>query len=129
MPKVTFAYLRQLNAAIIPWVMFALLLPVLLGILPAATPSAEAAFAHKLTQSICAPLGTSGHEAPKQHAADCILCATGCPVCGTTLDPETATLPARVKLAAAPFTHFTDLPITQSWRTRAHTPRAPPMPA
>ncbi len=128
MPKVTFAYLRQLNAAIIPWVMFALLLPVLLGVLPAATPSAEAAFAHKLAQSICAPLEAGdegGPQKPSHHAKDCILCAIGCPVCGAA-PAAIADLAPRTNVAAATFTPFAEVNTAPLTRTRANNPRAPP---
>lgn len=128
MPKATFAFLRQLNAAIIPWVMFALLLPVLLGLFPVATPSAEAAFAHKLAQSICAPLEAGdegGPEKPSHHAKDCILCAVGCPVCGAA-PAATADLSPRTNVAAAGFPPFAEVNTAPLTRTRANNPRAPP---
>jgi hypothetical protein len=129
MPKATFAYLRLLNAAILPWVMFALLLPVLLGLLPAATRSAEAAFEHKLAQSICAPLETGdegGPQDPTHHAKDCILCAIGCTVCGSA-PAATAALASRMDVAAAGFPPFAEINTAPLTRTRAHTPRAPPI--
>jgi hypothetical protein len=54
-------------------------LPVVLGTLPPAEVSAEAALARDLTLSVCTPNGDQGRgTSPASHDQQCVLCTVGC---------------------------------------------------
>lgn len=78
-------------------VLYALLLPIVLGLLPKPQATAEYLLLRDLaTAEICAmPGATQLPGQPVQHQPDCILCATACPFAG----PAAATAPAGFALA------------------------------
>lgn len=74
------AYLRSAGRrAMARLLVIALLLPTLLGLLPALPLSAEAALAQAAMQSLCTEAGPKnpGHP-PAGHDQHCILCSAGC---------------------------------------------------
>lgn len=83
-----------------------LLLPLLLGLIPQAALSAEAALERDLAWSVCehdagTPTDGKGHE--QKHETQCILCVTGCPICAPALAvdlPATSQFPSSLGGAA-----------------------------
>lgn len=67
-----------------------LLLPVLLGVLPAPALSAEDSLTRDLAISLCAPGGQdkSGQAPLHGHGQDCLLCQAGCSMAPAADVPE-----------------------------------------
>lgn len=84
--------LRRGRASWSVLVVYALLLPIVLGLLPKPQATAEYLLLRDLaTAEICAMSGSVQIPGqPVQHQPDCILCATACPFAG----PVAATAPS-----------------------------------
>lgn len=83
MGTLNFEQLRLVRHWVARSLVAALLFPLLLGLLPQPALSAAAALERDLAWSICDPgAGVPGEhrERDQRHDAQCILCATGCPV-------------------------------------------------
>ncbi|MFO0990832.1 MAG: hypothetical protein U1E67_02730 [Hyphomicrobiales bacterium] len=64
------------------WLIALLLLPIVLGVIPAVPLSAEQALARDLGLSICTPNGAQDQgRAPASHDQQCVLCTVGCATC------------------------------------------------
>lgn len=84
--------------------LYALLLPVILGLLPKPEATAEYLLARDLaTAEICSMSGVGQVPGqPVQHRPDCILCATACPFQGSAGAPP----PAHETFAPLPRQHI-----------------------
>ncbi|MBL8907872.1 MAG: hypothetical protein JNM20_14465, partial [Rhizobiales bacterium] len=70
--------------ALARWLAALLLLPVVLGVIPAAPLSAEQALLRDLALSICTPNGAQDQgRAPASHDQQCVLCTVGCVTCAS----------------------------------------------
>lgn len=128
------SFLKSMRCQRASWsvaMLYVLLLPILLGILPKPAPTAEFLLLRDLaTAEICAMPGSASVPGqPVQHQPDCILCSTACPYAGGSAAPppdETAFEPFLVQLAlSAPPSKDFALP---AWRLFASDiqSRAPP---
>ncbi|QIG46389.1 hypothetical protein G5V57_00615 [Nordella sp. HKS 07] len=81
-------------------ILYALLLPIILGLLPKPAATPEFLLSRDLaTAEICSMVGaTRVPGQPVQHQPDCILCATACPFGG----PMAATSPAHATFEPHP---------------------------
>lgn len=72
--------------------LYALLIPILLGLLPKPDATAEFLLLRDLANAeVCSMSGAPQLPGqPVQHQPDCILCATACPVSGSAAAPATA---------------------------------------
>lgn len=84
--------LRRGGASWSVLVLYALLLPVVLGLLPKPEATAEFLLLRDLASAeICSmPEGGQVPGQPVQHQPDCILCATACPFSGSAAAPSPA---------------------------------------
>jgi hypothetical protein len=80
-----FKLLRRGRASWSVAILYLLLLPILLGILPKPAPTAEFLLLHDLAASeICTMRGSAEMPGePMEHRPDCILCSTACPFSGS----------------------------------------------
>lgn len=132
MAKSVLERLRQQRRSIIHWVIAALVLPVLLGLLPQPALSEAAALERDLASFTCSldPAGAADRENGSRHSQhdQCILCASGCPVCAPVLlgGVPSAALP-RLKQAhlQQPADHITA--ILRGVLRQGSPPRAPPL--
>lgn len=70
--------------ALARWMVALLLLPVLLGVIPAAPISAEQALARDLALAICTPNGAQDQgRGSGSHDQQCVLCTVGCVTCAS----------------------------------------------
>lgn len=103
------SFLRGMRCQRASWsvaMLYVLLLPILLGILPKPAPTAEFLLLRDLaTAEICAMPGSGSVPGqPVQHQPDCILCSTACPYAGGSAVPppaEATIEPFFVQLALA----------------------------
>jgi hypothetical protein len=114
--------------ALVRWLVALLLLPVLLGVIPAAPLSAEQALARDLVLSICTPAGAQDQgSAPGSHDQQCVLCTIGCITFapGTTGNASAALMPPRLASPVDFAVHATSQSHRPHWRHGA-PPRGPP---
>ena len=113
MGTLRFEQLRQARHWLARTMVFALLLPQLLGLLPQPSLSAAAALERDLAWSVCDPAGGGPgerNEHNQQHDAQCILCTTGCQHCSPVLADEQPFVPISRQLAGL----SARLPVTDS---------------
>jgi len=68
--------------ALARWLAALVLLPVILGVIPAAPLTAEQALARDLALAICTPNGAQDQgRVPGSHDQQCVLCTVGCVTC------------------------------------------------
>lgn len=111
------------------WLAALMLLPVILGVIPAAPLTAEQALARDLALAICTPNGAQDEgRAPGSHDQQCVLCTLGCVACTPVAlgSAVAALLPAR------PSGPFIVTPIAATEPHRLHwrdgsPPRGPPI--
>lgn len=114
--------------ALARWLAALMLLPLILGVIPAAPLTAEQALARDLALSICTPNGAQGQgRVPGSHDQQCVLCTVGCVTCSPAA-PESAA----ATLLPRPSTGFVTLvagaasePHRSLWRDGS-PPRGPP---
>ena len=121
--------MRLRRRAIARWLLALLLLPVVLGLMPAAQVSAEQALARDLALSICSPNGAQNpQKSPASHDQQCVLCTVGCITCApaspgsatATMNPAPAADPVVLTASIVSRPHWT------LWRDGA-PPRGPPL--
>jgi hypothetical protein len=111
------------------WLVALLLLPVILGVIPAAPLTAEQALARDLALAICTPNGAEDHgRAPGSHDQQCVLCTLGCATC-TPVAPGGAAAALSPVQSSGP---FIVIPIAAAAPHRLHwrdgsPPRGPPL--
>jgi hypothetical protein len=115
--------------ALARWLAALMLLPVILGVIPAAPLTAEQALARDLALAICTPNGAQDQgRAPGSHDQQCVLCTVGCVTC-TPMAPGSA---VAVLLPAQSSGPFIVAPIAATEPNRLHwrdgsPPRGPPI--
>jgi len=115
--------------ALARWLVALLLLPVLLGAIPASQLSAEQALARDLALSICTPNSAQDQgRVPGSHDGQCVLCTLGCATC-TPMVPVSA---AAALLPAQRSGPYIVTPIAATEPNRLHwrdgsPPRGPPL--
>ncbi len=114
--------------ALARWLVALLLLPIVLGVIPAAPLSAEQALARDLALSICTPNGAQDQgRSPASHGQQCVLCTVGCVTCApaapgsaaVTLVPRPSSGFFRLAASTATEPHW-------SLRREGSPPRGPP---
>jgi hypothetical protein len=110
------------------WLIALLLLPIVLGVIPAAPLSAEQALARDLGLSICTPKGAQDQgRSPASHDQQCVLCTVGCTTCAPAAPGgATATLMPRQPASPVVFVaRINSLAYGPLWRDGS-PPRGPP---
>jgi hypothetical protein len=97
--------LRRGRASFAVAILYVIVLPILLGLLPKPAATAEFLLLRALaTGEICSMPGSGPVRGqPMQHQPDCILCSTACPYTGSAAAPpaEAIAEPFLVQLALA----------------------------
>jgi hypothetical protein len=95
--------LRRGRASWSLFTLYALLIPILLGVLPKPEATTEFLLLRDLANAQICSMPEAGEipGQPAQHRPDCILCATACPSSG----PATAPLPTGASILPLPRQH------------------------
>ncbi|WP_421693219.1 hypothetical protein [Aestuariivirga sp.] len=96
--------MREKRRWFIHAVLFAFVLPVLLGLVPQQALSASAALDRDIQLSVCGKDGSQqggggSHQSPHEH---CILCSSGCPSCSPALGAAAPAFAAVPRPVAVP---------------------------